>query len=188
MIRALALTISLLAGMSASAYSVGNVAKTLSQAALGQFNAAGMNFKAGDQTVYDVQMAIPIPATMTMTVAKVDAGEVTINQDVDLGFQKQSCVITINPNTGETKHMICDGKEQKPEDQGEIEVVDTKEDTVQVPAGTFTCLYVKANMKKTNETVEQWINPKLIPVFGMAKMVAPSQMGPVTIVLKSFKK
>jgi hypothetical protein len=188
MIRALALTVSLLAGMSASAYSVGNVAKTLSQAAMGQFKAAGMTFKVGDQTVYDVQMSIPIPATMSMTVEKVDANEVTISQVVDLSFQKQSCEITLNPNTGETKHMICDGKEQKPEDQGEIEIVDSKEDTVTVPAGTFTCLYVKANMKKTNENVEQWINPKLIPVFGMAKMVAPSQMGPVTIALKSFKK
>ncbi|PIS10164.1 MAG: hypothetical protein COT73_10880 [Bdellovibrio sp. CG10_big_fil_rev_8_21_14_0_10_47_8] len=57
-----------------------------------------------------------------------------------------------------------------------------------VPAGTFTCLYIRAKDSEKNQEIQQWINPKLIPVLGMAKSIVPSQMGEVVLELTSFKK
>jgi hypothetical protein len=37
-------------------------------------------------------------------------------------------------------------------------------------------------------TAEQWVNPKQVPVMGMVKIIAQSQMGPVTAELTSFKR
>ena len=107
-----------------------------------------------------------------------------------MGFLgKQNCEMTINPQTGETKKFVCNGQEQNA-DQGQVEVIDSKEDTITVPAGTFTCLYIKAKSTAQGQTneIQQWANPKLVPVMGMVKTIAPSQMGEVNLELTSFKK
>lgn len=148
---------------------------------------AGLHFVVGDQASYKLNLGGFLNGTMVMTVKSVKQDEVVITQDMDLGFQKQSCEETLNPNTGELKKLVCNGQEQN-QDQGEIELVDSKEDKITVPAGTFECLYIKAKLKKDNSEVEQWVNPKQIPVFGMIKMIAPSQIGKMTVELSSFKK
>jgi hypothetical protein len=96
----------------------------------------------------------------------------------------------IDPNTGEIKKYIVNGKEQAPPERGDIEIIEQKEDTVQVPAGRFTCVYIKANIQAQGQTAvaEQWINPREVAVMGLVKMVTQTQLGPMTAVLTSFKK
>jgi hypothetical protein len=189
MIRGTIAILALAFGLTAQAGTINDIFSDLSvQMLSNDFTAQGLNFKVGDQTSYNLTMASFIKGSMVMTVKSVTDSEVVITQDMDLGFLgKQNCEETIDPNTGELKKMVCNGQEQnKPE--ADYEVIDTKEDTIKVPAGTFTCLYIKVKNKADNTDAEQWVNPKLIPVMGLAKMTTTSQMGPVVVELKSFKK
>lgn len=147
------------------------------------------DWKVGDTASYKMNIGGLIQGTMVMAIKDVQPDSLTITQDMDLGFAgKQNCESVLNPNTGEVTKFTCNGKDQQQPAQGEVEVVESKEDTVSVPAGTFTCLYIKAQQKSDNSFVEQWINPKQVPVFGMVKTIAPSQIGKVTLELTSFKK
>lgn len=178
-----------LAGAMASANTINMVAiEAFNKAVMTDVGTLGLNLKQGDMAQYALKMSI-ISGTMTMTVKEVTADQAIITQDMDLGFMgKQSCEITMVPTTGETKKMVCNGQEQKPSDPSDIEVIETKEDTVKVPAGTFVCFYVKAKVKSQNAVVEQWVNLKDVPVVGLVKTIAPSQLGNVTIELSKFKK
>ncbi len=147
------------------------------------------DWKAGDEADYNMNMGF-ISGKMIMKVVSVAPTEVVFSQDVDLGFLgKQHCDITINPTNGQTKSLVCNGQAQDTSG-GDVSVIESKEDTVTVPAGTFTCMYIKAQqtVQGNAQTVEQWINPKMIPVMGMAKTIAPSQMGQVVVELTAFHK
>lgn len=148
-----------------------------------------LNLKVGDTANYKLNLGSLINGSMVMKVTEVAPEQVTISQDMDLGFAgKQSCQIKLNPNTGETTSLVCNGQNQKPGDRGDIELIETKEDTVTVPAGTFRCVYIRARQKSQNQEIQQWAAPREVPVFGMVKSLAPSQMGEVKIELKSFQK
>jgi hypothetical protein len=151
-------------------------------------SAYGLKLKVGDFVKYNMSMAM-IKGSMTMTVKEVSADVAVIEQALDLGFLgKQNCLVTLNPNTGETKSIVCNGQEQQPGSPGDIELVEQKEDTIKVPAGTFTCLYIKAIQKASNQTIEQWVNLKEVPVFGSVKSIIPAQLGKVTLELAAFKR
>jgi hypothetical protein len=184
-IAALALTVSTFA----SATTINQVVFDTSLKILSDVVTQGpFHFVVGDQTNYKMNIGGFINGTMSITVKTVADDEVVLAQDIDMSFLgKQACEQTFNPNTGAVKKIVCNGQEQKPSD-GSFEMIENKEDTVTVPAGTFTCLYVKAKNTKDNSEIEQWINPKAIPVMGMAKMIAPSQIGKMTVELTSFKR
>jgi hypothetical protein len=189
MFKKILVALSLVASVSAQAYTMQNLAQEVGSSVAQQAaSSRGMfNFKVGDTASYKLQMGF-LPGTMVMTVTNVVPDEVTISQVMTMLGQKQDCVEILNPNTGEMKSMTCNGQAQDSGDASDIEVIDQKEDTVTVPAGTFTCLYIKAKQKSNGNEIEQWINPSEIPVFGMAKSTMPSQMGKVVIELTSFKK
>jgi hypothetical protein len=194
MFRSLVLTLGLIVGVSASAKTatITDVMARMGQAfVMNEVETRGFNFTKGDQAKYNLQIASFIKGSMEMNVLDVIADGVWIQQNMNLGFAgKQDIRELIDPNTGEIKKYIVNGKEQAPPDNGDIEVIDSKEDTVRVPAGTFTCLYIKAKVKQQGQEseVEQWVNPKAVPVMGMVKMAASSQLGPVTAELTSFKR
>ncbi len=189
MFKSMILALGFIVSVSANATNLTALAHDINTQILSGVQMQGVfNWKVGDTTTYNLDMTI-IKGTMTMAVKDVQPDAVTFTQDMDMGMAgKQSCEMIINPNTGETKKLTCNGQDQSTGGAGDVTVVDQKEDTVTVPAGTFTCLYIKAQQKKDNSVVEQWINPKLIPVLGMAKTIAPSQFGAVTIVLASYKR
>lgn len=191
MIRALLLTAGLFVATHASAVTPMEIAVGTSQKVLAGVVAQGFNFVKGDSANYKLNMGGFINGTMAMLVADVGADGVWIHQDMDLGFMgKQNIQELIDPNTGEIKKMIVNGKEQAPPEAGDIEVIDSKEDTITVPAGTYTCLYIKAKVTQQGQTsnMEQWIDLRDIPVMGLVKTTMDSQMGPVTIELTSFKR
>ena len=81
-----------------------------------------------------------------------------------------------NIKTGATSACISDAKVAANE-------------KVTVPAGTFDTIYIKIKDKANNDQIsEQWVNPRDIPLSGMVKSLADSQLGKVTIELTSFKK
>lgn len=187
--KAMVLACSLVVGVSASANSLVDVVTRVAvDGVLSEVTAQGLNLKEGDSANYNLNMSI-MKGDMVISVEKIQAdGNVWVRQDVNLMGQKQLVQILLNPNTGEILKLLVNGKEQEPPKPGNIEIVESKEDTITVPAGTFTCVYFKATDKTNNQNTEQWVNMKQVPVFGMVKSVSDSQFGPVTIELTSFKK
>jgi hypothetical protein len=144
-------------------------------------------FKVGDEADYKLNMASFIQGTMKMTVKQSDSTALVIDQDMDLGqFGKQSCEETLNPSTGALKKLVCNGQDQSTADQGGQQVEQEKQDTITVPAGTFKCLYAKVKNTKDNSESELWLAPNQVPVGGMVKTLAPSQLGQVDVQLSSF--
>jgi hypothetical protein len=189
MFKTILATLGLAVSLSAQANTVGSLAYQINQAVLGDVEAQSpFKFVVGDEANYKLNMGGFIQGTMKMKVKAVQTDEVTITQDMSLMGQNQNCEQVLNPNTGEVKKFQCNGQDQNAGDAGDVEVVETKEDTVKVPAGSFVCLYIKAKQKSSGQFVEQWVNPKDVPVFGLVKTIAPSQLGQVVVELTSFTR
>jgi hypothetical protein len=188
MIKSMVLALSLALSFSANASTLNKLVADVNSAIFHSSEERGVfDWKVGDQATYNLQMGGFIKGSMVMAVKSVTADTLVLTQDLDLGFMgKQACEITLNPNTGETKSFVCNGQAQDPNAGGDIELIEQKEDTVKVPAGTFVCVYIKA--KQGQNIIQQWVNPKQVPVMGLVKTLAPSQMGEVNVELVSFKK
>lgn len=191
MLRTIALVATLMMGSLSFASNLTDVlARTGQQIVMSDAGTMGLNLKKGDEANYKIDMSI-IQGTMKILVMDIVAEGIWIQQLVDLSFAgKQDIQQLIDPNTGEIKKTIVNGKEQAPQKAGNTEVIETKEDTVTVPAGTFTCLYVRVKVTTDGQTQEaqQWVNPKEVAVFGLVKMITQSQLGPVTVALTSSKR
>ena len=83
------------------------------------------SFKVGDTASYKINMGF-LPATMVMTVKNVTPNEVTISQVIDMMGQKQDCVQVMDPNTGETKSLTCNGQAQNSGDARDLELIEKK--------------------------------------------------------------
>lgn len=156
-----------------------------------QVSPSAFDFKKGDFAKYSLTIGGFINGSMEMNVLDVISEGVWIQQLVDLGFAgKQDMRQLMDPLTGEIKKFIVNGKEQAPPDRGQVELVDQREETIDVPAGRFDCVYIKAKIQAEGKTTEseQWINPRDVAVMGLVKMASQTQFGQMTALLKSFKK
>lgn len=147
-------------------------------------NALGWN--VGDENNYKLKMGF-IPGTMKMFVREINGDEAWLQQDINLAIQQQKVEALIDLNTGETKRILVNGQDQDVP-KADFEIIDQKAAQVTVPAGTFDTMYIKIKDNSSGQTSEQWVNPRVIAVSGMAKSVAQSQIGQVTIELTSTKK
>ena len=164
---------------------------SLTEQFIHQMRPMALNFKQGDFAKYDMNVGSFVKGKMEINVLEVGAEGIWIQQLVDLGFAgKQDMRQLLDPNTGEIKKFIVNGKEQAPPDRGNFEIIDQKEDTIQVPAGRFTCVYIKAEVENQGQksVTEQWVNPRQVAVMGLVKMVSQTQLGPMVAVLTTFKK
>lgn len=147
----------------------------------------GLNWKVGQENNYKLNMGGFLNGTMKMSVREVGADGIWMVQDIDLSIQKQKVEVLIDPNNGQIKKMLVNGKEQEPP-KSDFEIIDQKEDHITVPAGSFDTIYIKVKDNANNgQITEQWVNPRDIPLSGMAQSKADSQFGKVTIQLTSFK-
>ena len=150
--------------------------------------AFGLDWRVGQENNYKLNMGGFLNGTMKMAVKSVGADGIWMTQDVDLMIQKQHAEILIDPANGQIKRMVVNGQDQQVPKQ-DLEIIDQKEDHITVPAGAFDVIYLKVKDKAQNNAIsEAWINPRDIPLSGMAKTIQDSQMGKVTIELTSFKK
>lgn len=147
----------------------------------------GLNWTVGQENNYKIDMGF-IKGTMKMSVREIIADGIWMVQDIDLSIQKQKVEVLLDPNNGQIKKMLVNGKEQAPP-KSEFEIIDQKEDKITVPAGTFEAIYIKVkdNANK-GQITEQWVNPRDVPLSGMVQSKSDSQLGKVTIQLTSFKK
>jgi hypothetical protein len=146
------------------------------------------NWKVGDENNYKLNLGGFLNGTMKMFIREIGADGIWMVQDVDLVIQKQKAEILIDPNTGEIKKILVDGKEQTIP-ASDIEIVEQKEATVTVPAGTYPAIYLKIKDNANKGAIsENWINPRDIPISGMLKSIQDSQLGKMTIELTSFIK
>lgn len=153
-------------------------------------NFSGLDWKVGDTSVYDLTMAIIIKGTMTMSVASIGEEGIWMNEDIDLGHEiKQQIQILLDPTTGATKKIVVAGKEQAAPKQ-DIEVIETTEEQITVPAGTFDSMHVTARNKAStkNNEINIWMNPQVVPVGGTLKQITSTPIGKMTTVLRSFVK
>lgn len=190
MFKSLLVAAAMVVSVSAQAYSSLAEVVLASQlpAIKGSVVAQGLDWKVGQETNYKMNLGGFINGTMKMYVKSVGADGIWFVQDMDMMIQKQQAEILIDPNTGEIKKILVGGKDQEIP-KSDYEIVDQKEEKVTVPAGTFDTIYLKVKDNANNgEIAEQWVNPRDIPLTGMVKSVASSQLGPVNLELTSFKK
>lgn len=166
----------------------GQMTQNLVSSLQDQAESQGLNWKIGDTCNYKLNMGF-IQGKMKIFVREQVADGFWLEQNMDLGFLgKQKVEILLDPQTGAVKKILVNGEEQAPQEPGDMELIEMKEDKVTVPAGTFDAIYIKALDKKQNQEIQQWANPKLIPISGMIKTLSPSQMGQVDVQLVSFEK
>lgn len=188
MLKVIVMALGLALSTTAMSAPIQGLVASLNQGIFSEVDAGAFNWKVGDTASYNMNAGF-VKGSMVMTITSINGNEVTINQKLDLGFLgKQDCDATIDASNGQTTKLVCNGQEQQRPEQGDIEVVDMKEDKITVPAGTFDCIHITAKNKKDNSELNQWINPKLVPVSGLIKAVTPSPLGKVTVELKSFRK
>jgi hypothetical protein len=189
MFKSLIIAATLVATASASANTLAEVIFASQQAQLQEAVVTqGLNWTVGQENDYKLNMGGFLNGTMKMSVREVGADGIWMVQDVDLMIQKQKIEVLIDPNNGQIKKMLVNGQEQTPPKQ-DIEIVDQKEDHITVPAGAFDVIYLKIKDNAQNGALSEiWINPRDIPLSGMAKTIQDSQLGKVTIELTSFKK
>ena len=192
MIKNMILALGVLAStvsMAASEISVLDLVKGLEQNTMDQARTAAINWTVGDACHYDLSIASFVKGKLDIIVREKSADGYWLDQNADLGFMgKQAASMLIDANTGAVKKILVDGKEQPLPDQNDMEVIEVKESSVTVPAGTFEAVYFKVHDKKQNQDSEQWVNPKLIPISGALKAIGQTQMGPVITELVSFEK
>lgn len=190
MFKSLVLAASVFVAVSAQAYNTVSESIFASQQAQLQESVVtmGLDWKVGQENNYKLNMGGFLNGTMKMFVREIGADGIWLVQDVDLMIQKQKIEVLIDPNTGAIKKMLVNGKEQAPP-KADYELVEQREDHITVPAGSFDAIYLKIKDKAQNNAIsEQWVNPRDIPLSGMLKSLADSQLGKVTIELTSFKK
>lgn len=190
MLKSLIFAAAITVSVAANAYST--LAEAVFAAQLPQIQesvvAQGLDWKVGQENNYKLSMGGFINGTMKMYVREISSEGIWMVQDIDLQIQKQKVEVLIDPANGQIKKMIVNGKEQAPP-KADFELIDQKEDRITVPAGTFDVIYLKIKDRANNNQVsEQWVNPRDIPLSGMAQSKAQSQLGPVNIQLTSFKK
>lgn len=188
MLKSLVLALGLTVSLSASANTIENFVRDMNHAVFAEAKSP-FNWVVGDTATYNAKISF-ISGKMIMTVKSVTATQVVINQNIDMLIIKQDCDSTINSSTGQVESIVCNGQAQDPNQGGDIEVIESKEDTVKVPAGTFTCLYIKAKttVQGNASEIQQWVNPKQVPVMGLVKMMSAVQGQNLVMELASFKK
>lgn len=178
--------------VSASAYAHNTIGESIFASQLSHIKQAvvteGIDWKVGDTNNYKLNMGGFLNGTMKMYIREVGADGIWMVQELDLQIQKQTMEVLIDPNTGEIKKMLVNGKEQSIP-KSDPQIIDQRQEKVTVPAGTYDSFWIKIQDKANNNAEsEQWINSQEIPLSGMLKAIQDSQLGKVTIELTSFTK
>lgn len=143
----------------------------------------GLNWNVGDYANYNMAGGF-IQGTNEMSIREKVSEGFWLEQNMDLGFLgKNKIEILIDPDTGEIRKLIVNGKEEAIPDNGGMEIISAEESKVTVPAGTFEAIHLKVKDTKSGDVSQMWINPDLIPINGSAKSISPSQFGDITLEL-----
>ncbi|MGE0631341.1 MAG: hypothetical protein AB7O96_02965 [Pseudobdellovibrionaceae bacterium] len=188
LVAATALFVGYSAGANTPAIEITNAVISMQQdAAFSDVETMALNWKIGDSLSYKIAIGF-FKGTAVVSVKEEVTEGFWLNQAIEISNQKMDAQMLIDKNTGRTLKLIVNGKEETPPDPNDIELIDMKEDRITVTAGTFDCIHIRARNKKDKKEINQWANPRDLPVTGVLKSIAPSQFGNVTMELTSFRK
>jgi len=86
--------------------------------------------------------------------------------------------------TGEILEIIVDGEIKAPAIEERV-IVEQRQERIMVLAGTFDSLYSKLQIN--DQPMEEWVNSKKIPIFGLLRQHTASDMGGLSLELKKYK-
>lgn len=148
---------------------------------------AMLDWKIGDKMEYDVKMGFfGKVGTMQKEVTGEQGDTVIFQQKIVMQSQNELVEVWINRYTGAVEKIIRNGKEEEIGDDG-LEIIEQKDTTVTVPAGTFDALYIHAKTKQVSK-IEIWMNPNETCMDGALKQVMKTSLAPVEMLLTSFHK
>jgi len=138
----------------------------------------------GEQANYSLKMSI-LTGKVNMEVKSDTGNGFWVHQNMEVAGQKNLVEMLFDKETGEVLELIVNGKKEDIPEQGDAEVIEQREEEVTVPAGSYDCIYLK--IRSDGQDSEMWVNPIDVPIFGLLKQIAPTQLGPSTLELKDFK-
>lgn len=141
-------------------------------------NRSGLNWHIGDKANYSLDIGGFIKGTSNNFVREDTGTDFVMEQDMVLMGQNQKIEAWVNKSNGQIDKLLANGQEQSVP-KSDVEIVDTHEDHITVAAGAFDCIYAKIRDKSDGKITEAWINPKAVPMTGVLKALADSQMGKV---------
>lgn len=163
-----------------------NVVKSVAPKAVSPL--AVLNWKVNDNADYSLKGGM-LNGTLHMFVREETNKGYWVQQDVDLGFMgKQKVEAHYDKSNGQVLELLINGEKQQLPSQDDMEVVESRRESVTVPKGTFDAIYLKLRDKKKNQDSQLWVNPSQIPIAGMLKTVSATQMGDMTLELTNFLK
>jgi hypothetical protein len=152
-----------------------------------------INWQVGEYHNNTIKLSLPFPGTGRKYVAKDEPARNAFwyNNEISILGQNQKTEALMDRSNGKVLELIVNGEKQDPgSDDQQMEIIEQYETNVEVPAGKFDCMYIKAKVTAQGKTqeLEAWINPINVNLDGMLKVKVQSQMGPVEMLLKEFGK
>lgn len=147
---------------------------------------AAIEWKIGDAQTYKVTLGMGLDGTMEKEAFKEEGNGVWVRQQLKLPIMNDSSEMLIDRNSGKILKYLHNGKEEKLPD-GQLEIVSTKNEVIEVPAGKFKVLYILAKSKDVQK-MEIWMNPREISLDGAAKVFIDQGMMKITLELTKFVK
>ena len=125
--------------------------------------------------------------TMRKEATSEEGDGLWVTNTVALMGQNMVEKILIDRRTGKILKIIINGEEQSVEEPN-IEVLEQRQESVTVPAGTFKAMYVKVKMVAQGQetTSEMWVAPREVNMDGAVKMIADQGFLKLTVELKAF--
>ncbi len=159
--------------------------QSLQQSIMSEVEANNLPWTVGDYANYNIDMGF-LKGTMEMKVREEVTEGFWLEQNVDMMIQKQKIEMLVDKTNGQILQLLVNGEKQSIPEPGQTEIIDMKEETITVPAGTFLTTYLKIKDSTQDAESQIWVNTD-IPIAGMVQQKQPSQFGEVTIQLTSFK-
>lgn len=151
-----------------------------------------INWQIGEYHNNTIKLSLPFPGSAHKEVTKEDTARNAFwyVQDIAILGQKQKVETLMDRSNGKVLEQIVNGKKEEISQDDTMEILEQYETEIEVPAGKFDCMYIKAKVTSKGQTqeIQAWINPINVNLDGMLKVIAQSQMGPVEMLLKDFGK
>lgn len=187
MMKRVLIVIILLAGFNANAIlkskqliSYNKIQTYTKTQAIGTLN---LSWVVGEKTEYVLSLLSMPAGTINIEVVKETTKGFWVNQNIILFGQTSLVEMLFDKQTGEILESIVDGESKEPVEEERV-IMDQREERVTVPGGTFNSLYTKSQVN--GQLTEEWVNLKIIPIFGLLRQRVASDMGSLSLALKNY--
>jgi hypothetical protein len=145
-----------------------------------------IHWNVGDRALYKIS-ATAVAGTSEQYVREETPDGYWVHVDVKMGFLgTQQMEMLFDKTNGQIKTLLVNGKEQAPPDTSQLDLIDSHNETITVAAGDFNTVYAKRQNRTNGQVQEAWTDEKDVPMGGMVRAIANSQIGRVTQELQSL--